>query len=47
MKRQGTVLFGIGVMHKANGLTMVMGDFNASIGESVQGVIGLTTCIGE
>ena len=29
-----------GVMHKVNGLTMVMGDFNASIGESVGGVIG-------
>ena len=29
-----------GVMRKANGLTMVMGDFNASIGESVQGVVG-------
>ena len=28
------------VMRKANGLTMVMGDFNASIGESVQGVVG-------
>ena len=29
-----------GVMRKANGLTMVMGDFNATIGESVKGVVG-------
>ena len=29
-----------GVMHNMNGLTMVMGDFNASIGESVDGVVG-------
>ena len=29
-----------GVMHKVNGLTMVMGDFNASIGESMGGVMG-------
>ena len=29
-----------GVMRKTNGLTMIMGDFNASIGKSVQGVVG-------
>lgn len=29
-----------GVMHKVSGLTMVMGDFNVSIGESVNGVVG-------
>ena len=29
-----------GVMRKANGLTMVMGNFNATIGESVKGVVG-------
>ena len=28
------------VMTTANGLTIVMGDFNAAIGESVQGVVG-------
>ena len=28
------------VMTRANGLTMVMGDFNAAIGETVQGVVG-------
>ena len=26
-------------MHTVNGLTMVMGDFNASVGESVDGVV--------
>ena len=29
-----------GVMTKTNGLTMVLGDFNASIGDSVPGVVG-------
>ena len=28
------------VMTTANGLTMVMGDFTAGIGKSVQGVVG-------
>ena len=27
-------------MYNTNGLTIVMGDFNASIGESVKGVVG-------
>ena len=27
-------------MTTANGLTMVMGDFNAAIGETVQGIVG-------
>ena len=29
-----------GVMTKTNGLTMVLGDFNASVGDSVPGVVG-------
>ena len=28
------------IMTTANGLTMVMGNFNAAIGEAVQGVVG-------
>ena len=28
-------------MHNVNGLTMVMGDFNASMGKSVDGVVGV------
>ena len=29
-----------GVMTKTNGLTMILGDFNASIGDSVPGIVG-------
>lgn len=28
------------VMTNANGLTVVMGDFNATLGESIQGIVG-------